>query len=115
MLIIPGVLVLVMTVAQFVVYFHAYHLANAAAQEGVRAAQLADGSEDGARLQTQDFLAQAGPRLVLLAQVDVVRGADSARVEVRGQAPQVIPGIRVAIHAVASGPVERFVADPSAP
>ena len=115
MLIIPGMLVLVMTVAQFVVYFHAYHLANAAAQEGVRAAQLADGSEDGARLQTQDFLAQAGPRLVLLPQVDVVRGVDSARVEVRGQAPQVIPGISVAIHAVASGPVERFVADPSAP
>jgi hypothetical protein len=114
-LIIPGMLVLVMTVAQFVVYFHAYHLATAAAQEGVRAAQLADGSEDGARLQTQDFLAQAGPNLVLLAQVDVARDADSARVEVRGQAPQLIPGIRVGIHTVARGPVERFVADPSAP
>jgi Flp pilus assembly protein TadG len=111
-LIIPGLLFLVMSVAQFVVYYHASHLATAAAQEGVRAAQAADGSAADAQSHTQDFLAQAGPNLVLGPRVDVTRDVDTARVEVRAQAPQLVPGLRLDLDAVATGPVERFRADP---
>ena len=110
-LVIPVVLALILTVAQFVVYYHASHLATAAAQEGLRAAQVADGTAADAQTHAEDFLAQAGPALVLSPVVDVVREVDTARVEVRAHAPQVVPGIRLDIHGVASGEVERFVGD----
>jgi hypothetical protein len=108
----PAVLFLLMSVAQFVVYYHASHLATAAAQEGVRAAQVADGTAADGQTSAQDFLAQAGPALVLSPVVTVTRDADNARVEVSAHAPQLIPGIQLGIHAVASGPTEQFVADP---
>ncbi len=109
-LVIPAVLFLVSTVAQFVVYYHATHLAAAAAQETTRAAQLADGSEASARAYGQDFLAQAGPNLVLDPEVLVTRdtATEVVTVEVRGRAPQVVPGVVMAISAEASGPLERF-------
>ncbi len=109
---IPAVLFLLMSVAQFVVYYHASHLATAAAQEGVRAAQVVDGTAADAQARTEDFLAQAGPALVLSPVVAVTRDVDNARVEVSAHAPQLIPGIALAIHAVAHGPTEQFVADP---
>ena len=111
-LVIPAVLFLVSTVAQFVVYYHASHLATAAAQEAARAAQLADGTEAAAQAHGQNFLAQAGPNLVLEPRVLVTRDtvADVARVEVVGRAPRLVPGISMTIRAEAGGPLERFEA-----
>jgi len=111
-LVIPAVVFLVSTVAQFVVLYHATNLASAAAQEASRSAQLADGSEATARAQGEDFIAQAGARLVLDPQVLVIRdlAGQVARVEVRGQAPRFVPGIPTALKATAGGPLERFEA-----
>ena len=111
-LVLPAVVFLVSTVAQFVVYYHASHLATAAAQEAVRAAQLADGSEADARAQARDFIAQAGARLVLEPQVVVTRDAVArvARVEVRAHAPQLLPFLPTAIEVQAGGPLESFEA-----
>ncbi len=114
-LVIPLLLFLVMSVAQFVVYYHASHLATAAAQEGVRAAQASDGSAAAAQTQTQAFIDQAGPNLVLGPTISVSRGTDTARVEVRAQAPQLVPGLSLGLDAVASGPLERFVGDSAGP
>lgn len=114
-LVMPAVILLLMTVAQFVVYYHASHMATAAAQEGVRAAQVADGTAADAEAHAQDFIAQAGPALVLSPVVAATRDLDSARVEIRAQAPQLVPGIRIGIHAVAAGVVERFDADVAGP
>ena len=113
-LVIPAVLFLVSTVAQFVVYYHASHLATAAAQEAARAAQLADGSEAAARAMGQDFIAQAGPNLVLDPVVLVTRDALSevVTVEVRGRAPQLVPVLDLTLNAQAGGPLERFEAAP---
>jgi hypothetical protein len=113
-LVLPAVLLLVSTVAQFVVYYHATHVATAAAAEAARAAQLADGTEAAAREQGLDFLAQAGPKLVLEPRVVVTRDAvaEVARVEVHGRAPQLVPGIvPLTVTATATGPLERFEAD----
>jgi hypothetical protein len=114
-LVVPAVLFLVSTVAQFVVYYHATHVATAAAAEAARAAQLADGTEAAARAQGLDFLAQAGPKLVLEPRVVVTRDAvaEVALVEVHGRAPQLVPGVplTVTVTATATGPLERFEAD----
>ena len=111
-LIIPAVVALVAAVAQYVVYYHADHLALAAAQEAVRAAQLADGTEAVAQAQTEDFIDQAGSRLLLDPQVVVSRDevAQVARAEVRARVPQVLPGFSIVLAARASGPLERFEA-----
>jgi Flp pilus assembly protein TadG len=112
MLLMPAVVLVILSVAQAVVYYHASHLATAAAQEGVRAAQVLDATEADGQAQAQDFLAQSGPSLVLAPTVDVTRSADTARVEVRATAARLVPGLSLDLHAVASGPVERFVGDP---
>ena len=110
-LLMPAVVLVILTVAQAVVYYHASHLATAAAQEGVRATQVLDASEAEGQAHTQDFLDQAGPTLVLGPIVQVTRSAETARVEVRATAARLVPGLSLDIHAVASGPVERFEGD----
>lgn len=114
-LIMPVVVLLILSVAQYVVYYHASQLATAAAQEGVRAAQVLDATEDDGRAHAEDFLAQAGPDLVLGPNVAVTRSPETARVEVSASAPRLVPVVPLGIHAVASGPVERFVGDDAAP
>lgn len=111
-LVIPVVLFLISTVAQFAVHYHAANLATAAAQEAARAAQLADGSEEAARVQGEDFIAQAGPNLVLEPEVVVRRDAvaEVVTVEVRGRSPQLLPGLPSALYVQTSGPLERFEA-----
>ncbi|HVM03354.1 MAG TPA: TadE/TadG family type IV pilus assembly protein [Acidimicrobiales bacterium] len=111
MLLMPAVVLVILTVAQAVVYYHASHLATAAAQEGVRATQVLDASEADGQAHAQDFLDQAGPTLVLGPAVEVTRSAEMARVEVRATAARLVPGLSLDIHAVASGPVERFEGD----
>ena len=110
-LVVPAVLFLTSAVAQMVVYYHASNLATAAAQEASRTAQLVGGTAEGGRAAGQDFLAQAGPNLVLAPQVDVVRGAEVVTAEVRGVAPRVMPGMTLTIRARAAGPPEVFEAD----
>ena len=110
-LVVPAVLLLTSAVAQMVVYHHASNLATAAAQEATRTAQLLTGTADAGRVAGEDFLAQAGPNLVLEPRVDVVRGADTVTAVVTGQAPRVMPGLSLTIRARAAGPVEAFEAD----
>jgi len=110
-LVVPAVLLLTSTVAQMVVYYHASNLATAAAQEASRAAQLMGGTAEAGRVAGEDFLAQAGPNLVLTPQVSVVRGPDTVTAEVRGVAPRVMPGVTLRIRARAAGPLEKFEAD----
>ena len=109
-LVVPAVLLITSAVAQMVVYYHASNLAEAAAQEASRTAQLLTGTADAGRVAGQDFLAQAGPNLVLAPQVNVVRGPDTVTAEVTGQAPRVFPGMTMTIRARSAGPVEVFEA-----
>ena len=110
-LVVPAVLLITSAVAQMVVYYHASHLATAAAQEASRTAQLLTGTADAGQAAGQDFLAQAGPNLVLAPQVDVVRGTDTATAEVTGHAPRVFPGVTITIRARSAGPIEIYEAD----
>lgn len=110
-LVVPAVLLATSAVAQMVVYYHASNLATAAAQEASRTAQLLTGTAGAGEAAGQDFLAQAGPNLVLAPQVSVVRGADTVTAEVTGQAPRVFPGVTLRVRARSAGPVEVFEAD----
>ncbi len=108
----PVLLFLVMLVVQFGLWYHAEHVAQAAAQEGVRSARLEGSTADAGRTRAVDFLAVSGPTIVQDATVTASRDAETATVEVRGRAVAVVPGFSLPVNAKATSPVERFREDP---
>jgi hypothetical protein len=57
------------------------------------------------------YLDALAPARFVDREVTSQRGADEARVEVRGVVADIVPGIRFSVRAVARGPLERFEAD----
>lgn len=114
-LVTPVLLLLIAFVVQFALWYHASHVAQAAAAEGVRAARALGGSAQAGQERTEHFLAETGPTIVSSPEVTVSRGPTTARVEVRGHAVAVVPGMRLPITAVAESPTERFTAFPVEP
>ena len=111
----PVLLLLILSVVQFGLWYHAAAVAKAAVAEGVRTARAegATGAEGAAA--ARDFLAVAGPTAVEDVQLSVSRDTNVARVELRATADRLIPGIPLPIHAVAQSPVERFRASTEGP
>ena len=109
-LLMPVVLLLVMLIVQFGLWLHAQHVASAAAQEGLLAAQVESGTSAAGHDRAEAFLTQAGG--LREVRIDAARDADHARVEVAGATPMVVPGMSLRVTAVVEGPVERFVAEP---
>ncbi|MEW6470661.1 MAG: TadE/TadG family type IV pilus assembly protein [Actinomycetota bacterium] len=107
-LVTPVLLLLVLLVLQFGLWYHAAHVAHAAAQEGVRAARLEGGTDEDGRQRAERLLARAGPTIVGDPVIDVSRDVATAVVEVRGRSVAVIPGMRLPIRARAASPVERL-------
>jgi Flp pilus assembly protein TadG len=107
-LVTPVLLFLVMLVFQFGLWYHAEHVAQAAAQEGVRTARLEGGSADDGQRRAADFLARAGAKIVGDPVVSVTRNDETAVVEIRGQSVAVVPGLRMPIRARSESPVERY-------
>ena len=104
----PALLFLLLLVVHVGLWFHASHVASAAAQEGARAARNQGGTEaDGAEA-AEALLARLGARLVDDPQVTTLVDAETARVTVTGYGPTVVPGLRLKVRAVSEGPVERF-------
>lgn len=110
-LVTPVLLLLLMLIMQFALWYHGSHVATAAAQEGARAARVEGGSGTAGASRAERFLASLGREVVgepqVLAARDGSRGV--ARVEIRGKAVPVVPGLRLPIRAVSESPLERFV------
>lgn len=109
-LLMPAILTMVLLIVQFGVWLHARQVVAAAAQEGLAAAQTYAGSQTSGSQRAETFLADIGG--VDATHVTATRDVDVARVEVRGVAPTVVPGLQLPVTAVAQGPVERFVQEP---
>jgi Flp pilus assembly protein TadG len=120
-IVLPALLLLIFLGIQFALWFHASHVALAAAQEGARAARVANAVDSvSARAaervgeQTADqFLSGVAPTLLtntrVVAKVD---GAfDRVRVDVKGDGVTIVPGMTVKISEHSEGPVERFRRD----
>lgn len=107
-LVVPVLLVLITLVVQFALWYHATNVADAAADEGVRAARVRGGTAEAGQISTENFLSQTGPTIVVTPEVFVSRDADRARVEVHGRVVSVVPGIWLPVDAVAESPLEEF-------
>jgi len=108
----PLLLLVLLAIVQFALWQHAVHVADAAAQEGARAARLQGGTATVGAARTREFLAQLSPTILVHPQVSVRRNANTARAEVTGQALMLIPGLHLPVRVAAQGTVERFRADP---
>ena len=104
----PLLLLLVLLVVQFALWQHAIHIADAAAQEGARAARLEGGTAADGAARARVFLAQLSPTILVHPDVVARRNADTARVEITGQALMVVPCLRLPVRSVSQGAVEVF-------
>jgi hypothetical protein len=104
----PLLLLLLLLVAQFALWYHARHVALAAAEEGARAARVDTGTAIAGAARAERFVQDLGGFFILDLRVSAARDQDIARVEVSGQARNVVPGLRLPIRQASQGPVERF-------
>lgn len=103
----PAVLLWVMLIVQYGLWWHGKQVANAAAAEAIDAAQAPDGTEGDGSAAARRFLDGSGNLTGVTITVD--RGAEEVTAEVRGQAPQLIPGFSWSVTSRSHGPIERFV------
>jgi Flp pilus assembly protein TadG len=105
----PLLLLLILLIAQFALYMHATHIAQAAASEALSATRVSGGSAAAGKIEGQRILAQLGSGPLQGGLVNAQRGITQASVTITGTATSVIPFMTLTVHAEAVGPIEKFV------
>ena len=103
----PVLIVMLLAPVQVALWWHARQMTDLAAEEAVDVAQVESSSEAQASAAAFALLAQAGN--LREASVVVRRGPEEVIVEVRGRAPQLVPGIDWGVTSRAVAPMERLV------
>lgn len=106
----PVVLFWIMLIVQYGLWWHAKQVANAAAAEAVDAAQVSSGTARDGEDAASSYLAQSGN--LDNVTITVSREPTVVTVEVRGDAPQLVPGFEWSVTARSTAPVERFIPEP---
>ena len=107
-LVFPVLLLLIMFCIQVALWYHAAALADAAAQDGVRAARVQGATANDGISRADQLLDQAGRTIIEGRQVTATRSAQVTRVEVRGHCIQLVPFVTLPVHAVAESSTELF-------
>jgi Flp pilus assembly protein TadG len=114
----PIMLIIIMLVVQFAVYYHAQHVALAAAQAGARVARTYQKTDDGWRGQANttalDAVTHFGPNLLHGADATADGDGYTRWVVVTGHAPSVLPLVPDSVLKVtkrSGGPIECFRPD----
>src|SRR5262245_53799499 len=106
--VLPALLLLVFGLFQFAAWYLASEVALGAAQDAARAARIQTGSVPAGQAAARRFLDQANGGMLVNPQITVTRDPDKVRVDVRGFAQSVVPGLVLPVHEAAAGEVERF-------
>jgi hypothetical protein len=93
---------------QVALWYHSAALADAAAQDGVRAARVQGGTASDGIDRANQLLDQAGRSIIENRQVSASRTPQVTRVEVRGRCIELIPFVSLPVHAVAESSTELF-------
>jgi Flp pilus assembly protein TadG len=107
-IVMPLLLLLVLASVHIGLWFHAQHLADAAAQEGVRAARAAGATDADGTDRAQQMLRDLGSGSLAHPAVAVSRTAETVTVTVTGEAPAVVPGFVSTVSASTTSPIEAF-------
>ena len=105
---VPVLIFMIMLVVQFGLYWHATHVAQAAAQEGVRAARVVDGTAEAGRDRARTFVATAAPTLLHDIAITATRETQTATVRVHATVQAVVPGLSLPVDVEARSPTEHF-------
>jgi len=108
----PLLILLILLIAQFALWEHATHIAQAAAARGLAAARASGGTAAAGTAEAQQVLAQLGQGPLRDPTVSVTRDGQHAAVRVSGTATAVLPFLRLRAHGEATGPVEVFRGSP---
>jgi Flp pilus assembly protein TadG len=106
----PVMIVLTMFVVQYALLWHGRNVAEAAAQDGLRAARSYQSSAAMGQQAALSYLSQVAPKLLTSPQVQVDRTGTTVRVRVRAHVSSMLGFISLSVDESASGPVEAFVA-----
>jgi len=106
----PVLLILLMTIVQAGMWWHARNLALAAAQAGVQVARTTTGTAQSAEAAAVSYLARAGGSATTETAVHASVSVETARVEVSATAPRVlpVPGLEIRVDQAAEARREVF-------
>jgi hypothetical protein len=104
----PLLMLLILLIAQFALWEHATHIAQAAAAQGLAAARVSGGTAAGGTAEAQHVLAELGHGPLRDPTVSVSRDGQHATVRVSGTTTPVLPFLRLRAHGEAVGIVEIF-------
>jgi Flp pilus assembly protein TadG len=105
---VPVLILLTMLVVQWALIWHGRHVAEAAAQDGLRTARGYQSTAASGRAAAESYLQAVAPRLLTSPRVDVSRTTTTVVVRVHAGVLSVLPGGTFDVQESASGPVERF-------
>jgi Flp pilus assembly protein TadG len=105
----PVVILLTMLVVQWALIWHGRHVAEAAAQDGLRAARGYQSSASSGQGAAESYLRAVAPRLLTSPRVVVIRTATTVTVHVHAGVLSVLPGSGFDVDETAAAPVERYV------
>jgi Flp pilus assembly protein TadG len=114
-LVTPVVLVMIMACVYLAMWSNAQHVVTAAAQEGLSAARVENGTEQAGEDRANRFLDALAPARLVERSVSATRDTEEAQVQVSGMVESLVPGLRLRVHATATAPVEVFRPDPGSP
>ena len=104
----PLLLLMVMFVIQAGVWWHATHIAQAAATRAASTAAAYQSSAGAGQTAGADTLAAIGSAVLQDPAVSVTRTATEVRVQITGTAETVVPGIHWRVSTTVMRPVERW-------
>lgn len=104
---VPLLGLLIFTIVQFALFFHALQIAQTAANQGLDAARVAGATDAQGQARSDTYLAALAGGVLHDGRTRVQRTAREVRVEVTGTAEQVVPFLHLAIAATSAGPIEQ--------
>jgi Flp pilus assembly protein TadG len=105
----PAMILMTLLVVQYALLWHGRHVADAAAQNALRAARSYESTAEAGQDAATAYLAQVAPNLLTAPSVTATRTATTVTVQVRAKLLSVVPLTDFDVAADAAGPVERFV------
>ena len=108
-IVIPVAVILTMLVIQYVMLWHARNIAEAAAQNGLRAARGYQATGAQGQASASDYLRTVAGPMLGNPRVNADRGATTVVITVHAKVISVIPFGSFSVTEAATGPVEKFV------
>ena len=105
----PALILFTMLVVQWALIWHGRHVAEAAVQDGIRAARGYQSTAASGQQSAQAYLNAVAPNLLTSPSVTTSRTATTVTVQVHARLLSVVPFADFDVTQTAAGPVERFV------